>query len=119
MARGAISLHFLPKGKDGASEGDLRCSDGGTARSASRLSRHRRVPLSQAITSDAATFSPSPLVGEGRGGGSRGYGSEVPDLLTPTPDPSPQGGGEKKRDPAMCNSFAFWAKVFGLVASPC
>ncbi len=38
--------------------------------------------------------SPSPLAGEGRGGGSGGYGNEMPDLTTPTPDPSPQGGGE-------------------------
>jgi ATP-dependent helicase/nuclease subunit A len=39
--------------------------------------------------------SPSPLVGEGRGGGSGDLGSAVPDSPTPTPDPSPQGGGEK------------------------
>jgi precorrin-3B synthase len=44
----------------------------------------------------AALASPSPLVGEGRGGGSGGYGNDVPHLTTPTPDPSPQGGGEKK-----------------------
>jgi len=41
------------------------------------------------------TSSPSPLVGEGRGGGSRGCGSKVPHRTTPTPDPSPQGGGEQ------------------------
>jgi 2-furoyl-CoA dehydrogenase large subunit len=46
-----------------------------------------------------ATFSsPSPLVGEGRGGGSGGRGAEVPHLPTPTQEvhllPSPQGGGE-------------------------
>jgi hydrogenase maturation protein HypF len=40
--------------------------------------------------------SPSPLVGEGRGGGSGGDGTDVPHLATPPPDPSPQGGGEKK-----------------------
>jgi hypothetical protein len=39
--------------------------------------------------------SPSPLVGEGRGGGSGGYDARVPHLPTPTPDPSPQGGGEQ------------------------
>jgi hypothetical protein len=47
--------------------------------------------------------APSPLVGEGWGGGSRGDVSEqtvahagmlTHDLTTPTPDPSPQGGGE-------------------------
>ncbi len=42
-----------------------------------------------------ALSSPSPLVGEGRGGGSGGFGNDVPHLATPTPDPSPQGGGEK------------------------
>jgi predicted O-linked N-acetylglucosamine transferase (SPINDLY family) len=36
--------------------------------------------------------SPSPLVGEGRGGGARGYGPKVPR----TPTPTPQGGGEQK-----------------------
>jgi hypothetical protein len=39
--------------------------------------------------------TPSPLVGEGWGGGSRGYGTDVPHSTTPTPDPSPQGGGEE------------------------
>ncbi len=37
-----------------------------------------------------------PLKGEGRGGGSGGYGNDVPHLATSTPDPSPQGGGETK-----------------------
>jgi len=50
-----------------------------------------------AIASGAAGSSPSPLVGEGRGGGSRGYGPTVPYSPTPTPDPSPQGGGELGR----------------------
>jgi putative mRNA 3-end processing factor len=43
-------------------------------------------------------ISPSPLVGEGPGGGSRGdeiASTNLHDLATPTPDPSPQGGGEK------------------------
>jgi NitT/TauT family transport system permease protein len=40
-------------------------------------------------------------VGEGRGGGSGGYGPYAPNPPIPTPDPSPQGGGEKKRR-------AFW-----------
>ncbi len=47
----------------------------------------------------AALSSPSPLVGEGRGGGSGDYGAEVPHLAPPTPDPSPQGGGEKSSRP--------------------
>jgi urease accessory protein len=41
------------------------------------------------------TSSPSPLVGEGRGGGSGGRGTGLPHRTPPTPDPSPQGGGEQ------------------------
>jgi peptide/nickel transport system ATP-binding protein len=48
-----------------------------------------------------AASSPSPLVGEGRGGESGGNGAEVPHLTIPTPDPSPQGGGEKKEGAAL------------------
>ena len=45
---------------------------------------------------------PSPLVGEGRGGGSRGDGTAAPHSSpTPTPDPSPQGGGGT-RTPRSC-----------------
>src|SRR5499427_9130440 len=50
-------------------------------------------------TSSPTTLSPSPLVGEGRGGGSGGLGKAVPHSSTPTSDPSPQGGGEKFRPP--------------------
>jgi hypothetical protein len=39
--------------------------------------------------------TPSPLVGEGRGGGVVRCGNAVPRLPTPTPNPSPQGGGEE------------------------
>jgi heme exporter protein A len=42
--------------------------------------------------------SPSPLVGEGRGGGSEGgaiASTTAMNLATPTPNPSPQGGGER------------------------
>jgi ATP-dependent helicase HrpB len=38
--------------------------------------------------------APSPLVGEGWGGGSFGDAPKVLDRATPTPHPSPQGGGE-------------------------
>jgi methylmalonyl-CoA mutase len=42
-----------------------------------------------------ASLSPSPLVGEARGGGSRGEINETPRSQDPTtPNPSPQGGGE-------------------------
>src|SRR5215470_17961252 len=40
-----------------------------------------------------AAGAPSPLVGEGRGGRSSDSGPTVPHGSTPTPDPSPQGGG--------------------------
>src|SRR5216683_1808034 len=40
--------------------------------------------------------APSPLAGEGRGGGSGDVAKDVPHSPTPTPDPSPKGGGEKK-----------------------
>jgi 23S rRNA (uridine2552-2'-O)-methyltransferase len=42
-----------------------------------------------------AIASPSPLVGEGWGGGSRSCGTDMPPLATPTPNPSPQGEGEE------------------------
>ncbi len=57
------------------------------------------------IGHEAKPSAPSPLVGEGRGGGSGGYGNVVPHLPTPTPDPSPQGGGEKGRGPVAWESF--------------
>jgi len=44
---------------------------------------------------DGAAATPSPLVGEGWGGGSGRCGTEPPHSPTPTPDPSPQGGGEE------------------------
>jgi heme exporter protein A len=40
--------------------------------------------------------SPSPLVGEGWGGGSEFGAPHVLNRTTPTPHPSPQGGGEKQ-----------------------
>jgi ATP-dependent Lhr-like helicase len=42
-----------------------------------------------------AQTAPSPLVGEGWGGGSLSFAAATPpNRMTPTPDPSPQGGGE-------------------------
>jgi ATP-dependent helicase Lhr and Lhr-like helicase len=54
----------------------------------------------QTRSSPLARSAPSPLVGEGGGRGSRGdarASTLAPNLPTPTPDPSPQGGGEKRR----------------------
>ncbi len=44
---------------------------------------------------DRAAATPSPIVGEGWGGGAGRRGTEVPPGSTPTPNPSPQGGGEE------------------------
>jgi adenosylcobyric acid synthase len=57
----------------------------------------RLLPAEDALGIDRKP--PSPLVGEGRGGGSRGCGAAVPHSPTPTPAPSPQGGGEENRPP--------------------
>jgi cobaltochelatase CobN len=52
--------------------------------------------LLHGLDKGCAAASPSPLVGEGRGGGSGDFGSAVPHSSTPTADPSPQGGGERR-----------------------
>ena len=51
---------------------------------------------SQVAASESDLSSPSPLAGEGRGGGST---RAVSPAATPTPDPSPQGGGERRESP--------------------
>jgi succinate--hydroxymethylglutarate CoA-transferase len=84
--------------------------------------RHARAGAK--LSCDRAAATPSPLVGEGWGGGSGGCCNAVPPLATPTPDPSPAeprysegsaiqqrdrsrqqptsvGGGEKKRNGAL------------------
>ncbi len=53
--------------------------------------------LSETVALMWPTHFPSPLVGEGREGGSEDRGkasTNVRHLTTPTPNPSPQGGGE-------------------------
>src|SRR5262245_25704750 len=44
-----------------------------------------------------ARSAPSPLVGEGWGGGSRGDARTLPHTTTPTPNPSPQGSDFQMR----------------------
>jgi ATP-dependent Lhr-like helicase len=57
--------------------------------------------LVELSTADAVRNAPSPLAGEGRGGGATSERAAVVDTPTsavarpPTPDPSPQGGGER------------------------
>ncbi len=48
------------------------------------------------VEEGTAASSPSPLVGEGRGGGAGDHVAAAPHSLTPTPDPSSRGGGEKE-----------------------
>ena len=50
--------------------------------------------------------SPSPLVGEGRGGGWRDEATLSPHRTTPAPNPSPQGGGEQKDRAALLARIA-------------
>jgi 16S rRNA (adenine1518-N6/adenine1519-N6)-dimethyltransferase len=65
--------------------------------------------------------SPSPLVGEGRGGGSGGDGTDVPYGSIPTPNPSPQGGGEEfaavRRDPGDCTPDQAAQKAARIIAN--
>jgi peptide/nickel transport system ATP-binding protein len=50
--------------------------------------------------------APSPLVGEGWGGGSSLLHEQCPPTATPTPNPSPQGGGEPTGSAARTNGKA-------------
>jgi peptide/nickel transport system ATP-binding protein len=50
--------------------------------------------------------APSPLVGEGWGGGSSLSHEVYPPTTTPTPNPSPQGGGEPTESAARTNGKA-------------
>ena len=58
-------------------------------------------PIDVNLRRGDAAASPSPLVGEAWGGGSGGSGNAVPSLAPPTPNSSPQGGGEEFAPPPM------------------
>jgi aerobic carbon-monoxide dehydrogenase large subunit len=58
-------------------------------------------PIDDDLSVGQSPRTPSPLVGEGWGGGSRDGGTDVPQRPTPTPDPSPQGGGEESVAPSQ------------------
>src|SRR5262245_18613448 len=59
------------------------------------MSRNQRVSWNQ--REQQTKPAPSPLVGEGWGGGSLLLHEMRPLHSTPTPNPSPQGGGEPRR----------------------
>ncbi len=68
-----------------------------SARLADSLETALKLAEGLAVAEFADASSPSPLVGEGRGGGSRGLSQAAPSGTTPTPNPSPQGGGEQRK----------------------
>jgi len=84
-------FHLL---KPGAKVVDLGAAPGGWSQIAAQrvgAAGGQKGMLSQG----QSTAAPSPLVGEGWGGGSRSCGTDMPPLATPTPNPSPQVGGEE------------------------
>src|SRR6266436_2103411 len=56
-------------------------------------------------------------LGEGWGGGSGSCGDDAPNGSTPTPDPSPQGGGEEPAAPSL-RSFVL-VRCWSVVGRPC
>jgi urease accessory protein len=78
-----------------------------------------RPPLeSEEIRMWQGAASPSHLVGEGRGGGAGGLGAAVPYCAIPTPDPSPQGGGEKRERAIFAANRARGRVSLALAATP-
>jgi ATP-dependent helicase HrpB len=75
-------------------------------RASSARSLAQRWASQVAATEGAELSSPSPLAGQGRGGGSTGKASDV---AIPTPNPSPQGGGELSTGVML--AFAFPDRV--------
>ena len=87
-------FHLL---KPGAKVVDLGAAPGGWSQIAAQrvgTAGGERDPLSHS----QAAPTPSPLVGEGWGGGSGGCGTDMSPLATP--NPSPQGGGAELVPPA-------------------
>jgi isoleucyl-tRNA synthetase len=66
------------------------------------------VAMDKAFVPNDAATSPSPLVGEGRGGGS---GEDAAGSPTPAPNLSPQGGGEQMRASLRAVALEEIAKV--------
>jgi ATP-dependent helicase HrpB len=61
-----------------------------------RAMAKRWADIAEGASSPRARSAPSPLVGEGWGGGWRSDAAVAPHRTTPTPGPSPQGGGERR-----------------------
>jgi len=66
------------------------------------------------IAAQRVGAAPSPLVGEGRGGGSSQFGAAAPAGPTLTPDPSPQGGGEELAARSRHRSAATRGRVIAI-----
>jgi hypothetical protein len=60
----------------------------------------RRRRMGAKLGCGRARVGSLPPCGGGLGGGVVPWGTELPHLTTPTPDPSPQGGGEKFAAPS-------------------
>ena len=60
--------------------------------------------------------TPSPLAGEGREGGDADGTTDVLSCTTPTPGPSPQGGGEKGG--ALAQNIAYFARALRVAGLP-
>ncbi len=63
--------------------------------------RHANAKTIEVKVAVTRASSPSPLLGEGRGGGAGHVAKAAPEGSPPAPDPSPQGGGENLRDGAL------------------
>jgi hypothetical protein len=64
----------------------------------------KRIPVKWTQRARHTRSAPSPLVGEGWGGGWRVWQRRRIYLTTPTPNPSPQGGGERTSARHVCGS---------------
>src|SRR5215468_7415432 len=62
-------------------------------------------PPKGSLGDERDTSSPSPLVGESQGGRAGGFGTAARHVSTPTPDPSPQGGGEESMLAKLKSAF--------------
>jgi DNA polymerase-1 len=76
------------------------------------------APLSHRTPNDLLASAPSPLVGEGRGGGSSGGVRPRSNPSTPTPYPSPQGRGEQNLAPGQIDEHEALAILKPMLEDP-